>query len=56
MTFPTEGSLNLTDAKGINIQALPESHIRTRGEQVSFDIPLYEVLSSTGGINVEFSW
>jgi len=56
MTFPTVGSLNLTDAKGTNIQALPESHIRTRGEQVSFDIPLYEILSSTGGINVEFSW
>jgi len=56
MTFPTEGSLNMTDAKGITIQALPESHIRTRGEQVSFDIPLYEVLSSTGGINAEFSW
>jgi hypothetical protein len=56
MTFPTEGSLSITDAKGVTIQALPESHIRTRGEQVSFDIPLYEVLSSTEGINVEFSW
>jgi len=56
MTFPTVGSLNLTDAKGLTIQALPESHIRTRGEQVSFDIPLYEVLSSTEGINVEFNW
>ena len=56
MTFPTEGRLNITDAKGINIQALPESHIRTRGEQVSFDIPLYEILSSTEGINVEFNW
>ena len=56
MTFPTEGRLNITDAKGINIPEIPESHIRTRGEQVSFDIPLYEILSSTGGINVEFSW
>ena len=56
MTFPTEGSLTMTDAKGISIPALPESHIRTRGEQVSFDIPLYEILSSTEGINVEFSW
>jgi hypothetical protein len=56
MTFPTEGSLNLTDAKGISIQALPESFINPRGEQVSFDIPLYEVLSSAEGINVEFSW
>ena len=56
MTFPTEGSLNMTNSRGITIQALPESHIRTRGEQVSFDIPLYEVLSSAEGINVEFSW
>jgi len=56
MTFPTEGSLNLTDAKGIQIHALPESLINPRGEQVSFIIPLYEVLSSTEGINVEFSW
>jgi len=56
MTFPTEGSLTVTDAKGITIKALPDSHIRTRGEQVSFDIPLYEVLSSAEGINVEFRW
>ena len=56
MTFPTGGSLNLTDAKGITIQALPESLINSRGEQVSFIIPLYEVLSSSGGINAEFSW
>jgi len=56
MTFPTEGSLNLTDSKGLGIQAIPESFINARGEQVSFDIPLYEVLSSTEGINVEFSW
>jgi len=56
MTFPTEGTLKITDAKGIGIQALPESLINSRGEQVSFIIPLYEVLSSTEGINAEFSW
>jgi len=57
MTFPTEGSLNMTDANGLRITTLPESHISSsKGKQVSFDIPLYEVLSSAGGINAEFSW
>jgi len=56
MTFPTEGSLYLTDAKGLALPAIRGSEIKARGKQVSFAIPLYEILSSAGGINVEFSW
>jgi len=44
------------DAKGSGISVIPGSEIRPAGRQVSFAIPLYEVLSSTEGINVEFSW
>jgi len=56
MTFPAEGRLNITDGKGLNLQSIPGSEIKSTGKQVSFSFPLYEVLSSDGGINVEFSW
>ena len=56
MTFPAGGNLAVTDARGLALPAIPGSEIRPTGKQVSFAIPLYEVLSSTEGINVEFSW
>jgi len=56
MTFPAEGRLTVTDSKGLAIPAIPGGEIRATGRQVSFAIPLYEVLSSAGGINIEFSW
>jgi hypothetical protein len=56
MTFPAEGRLNVTNNKGMGIPAIPGSEIKPAGRQVSFTVPLYEVLSSTEGINVEFSW
>ena len=56
MTFPAGGNLLVTDAKGLALPAMPGSEIKPAGKQVSFAIPLYEVLSSTGGINVEFNW
>jgi len=55
MSFPNEGSLKITDAQGL-LSELPGSEIKQMGKNVSFTLPLYTVLSSTGGINVEFMW
>ena len=54
LTFPAEGSLNITDNHG-NPVNLGNEFI-TKGKKVSFSFPLYEVLSSSEGINIEFRW
>ena len=56
MTFPDEGSLNITDNQGNPLNTGAGSEFNTRGKRVSFSFPLYEVLSSSEGINVVFSW
>ena len=55
MSFPNEGSLNITDSQG-KTAAIPGSEIQGRGKKVSCSIPLGEVLLSSGGIKLEFSW
>jgi len=54
MTFPAEGSLALTDHEGKPLQS--GGDIVAKGKTVSFSLPLYEILSSPGGINAEFGW
>ncbi|MDR0496085.1 MAG: hypothetical protein LBH42_00565 [Treponema sp.] len=56
MSFPSEGSLVITDKYGKSIERISGSEIQARGKKVIFSIPSYEVLSSANGINVEFSW
>jgi len=56
MSFPGTGSLVLSDRQGRPLPAIPGSEIHSPGRKVSFAIPLYQVLSSTDGINAVFSW
>jgi hypothetical protein len=56
MSFPSEGSLVVTDSQGRPLEKIPGSEIHGKGKKVSFSFPLYEVLSSTEGIVVEFRW
>ena len=56
VTFPGTGSLALTDSQGKAITTLPGAEFIQGGKTASFDIPLYQVLSSTDGINAVFSW
>ena len=55
MSFPGEGRLNVTDREGRTFTTAG-SRIVPAGKTVSCFFPLYEVLSSPNGINVEFSW
>jgi hypothetical protein len=56
MNFPAEGNLSVKNSKGLPLAAIPGSEIVSKGKRVSFSFPLYQVLSSTEGINVEFRW
>ena len=56
MTFPGEGSLAVSDSRGKPLTAIPGSEIIPGGKKVSCSFPLYEVLSSAEGLNVEFRW
>jgi len=56
MSFSGEGNLSLTDLKGKPLAAIPGTEINPRGKKVSFTIPIYQVLSSSQGINAVFSW
>ena len=49
-SFPSEGSLAVLDNKGTPIET------PRKGKTVSCSFPLYDVLSSTSGINVELKW
>jgi hypothetical protein len=55
MTFPGEGRLIVTDLEG-SAFATPESRIIPSGKTVSCFFPLYDVLSSPGGVKAEFQW
>ena len=50
MNFPGEGSLTVNDGLGNIIKPL------SRGRNLSASIPLFDVLSSSNGINLEFNW
>ena len=54
VTFPGEGSLAILDRQGLAIS--PGIEFNARGRTVSCSFPLYEILSSRDGINLEFSW
>lgn len=56
MTFPGEGSLALTDNKGNPLKTTPGVEIQPAGKKVSCSFPLYDVITSADGINVEFRW
>ena len=56
MAFPGEGSLVLSNSQGKPLGTIPGSEIRAEGKKVSCSFPLYEVLASAEGINVEFRW
>ena len=56
MSFPGEGSFIVTDNQGRALTAISGSDIHSSGKKVFCSFPLYEVLSSGDGINVEFSW
>jgi len=55
-SFPGEGSLSIADLQGKPLPKIPGSEINPRGKKVSFTIPIYQVLSSSDGINAEFRW
>ncbi|MCL2472481.1 MAG: hypothetical protein FWF26_02280 [Treponema sp.] len=54
MTFPSDGNLALKDNQG-NVRQTGSEFI-PKGKTVSFSLPLYEVLTSSGGLSAEFSW
>ena len=56
MSFPAGGNLAVTDGQGRALAPVPGTEVQASGKKVFFSFPLYEVLSSTDGINVEFSW
>ena len=56
MSFPGEGNLTLNDSQGRTLTDIPGLVLRPSGRNVSVTLPLYEILSSTEGINLEFSW
>jgi hypothetical protein len=56
MIFPNEGSVKITNGRGLSLADIPGSVISSPGKKVSFSLPLYGVLSATEGINVEFRW
>lgn len=55
MNFPKEGKLLVKDNAG-NAISIPGNEIVPSGKKVSFSAPVYEVLSSSGGIKLEFLW
>jgi hypothetical protein len=56
MTFPAEGTLTIRDRQGRPSGAISGTDIHSAGKKVSFSFSLYEVLSATEGITVEFRW
>ena len=54
--LPREGTLLVSDNSGSALTAIPGSRIVSSGKKLFFSFPVYEVLSSKDGINVEFSW
>jgi hypothetical protein len=56
MNLPKEGSVKLTNNKGISLTDIPGSVINSSGRKISCSLPLYSVLSASDGINVEFQW
>ena len=56
MGFLGEASLAVSDSQGRPLAAIPGSEIRSAGRRVSAYFPLYEILASAEGINVEFNW
>jgi hypothetical protein len=56
MSFPSEGSLAITNNLGNPPALVPGGDINPKGRRVFFSFPLFELLSSTEGINAEFSW
>ena len=56
MSFPGEGKLSVSDNRGTPLSTVPGGKINPKGKKVSCSIPLYEVLSATNGMKIEFSW
>jgi len=56
MGFPGEGSLEVSDNQGRALTAIPGSEIQSAGRRVFSSFPLYEVLTATNGMQVEFRW
>ncbi|MCL2380260.1 MAG: hypothetical protein FWC64_01545 [Treponema sp.] len=56
MSFPGTGSLAVLDSQGQPLAPIPSSEIHPSGRRVSGSFPLYEVLTSAGGISLQFSW
>ena len=56
MSFPGEGSLNITDNQGRAYRTMPGGEIQGQGKKVSCSIPLNEVLTSSDGIKLELRW
>lgn len=54
-SFPAEGKLTISDRQGRALE-IKGSDIKPRGKSVYFTLPIYEVLTSTNGINAEFQW
>jgi len=56
MSFPNNGNIKITNGMGRVLSDIPGSVIIPSGKKVSCSLPLYAVLSSAEGINVEFQW
>jgi hypothetical protein len=56
MSFPNEGSVRITNARGFSLDEIPGSTVISSGKKVSCILPLNSVLSASDGINIEFLW
>jgi len=56
MSFPNNGNLKITNGMGRVLTDIQGSVINPSGKKVSCSLPLYSILSSAEGINVEFQW
>jgi hypothetical protein len=56
MGFPNEGSIKITDNRGLSLDEIPGSMIYSSGKKVTCSLPLSSVLSAKDGINIEFLW
>ncbi|MDR2394201.1 MAG: hypothetical protein LBD93_08620 [Treponema sp.] len=56
VAFPGEGSLRVYDRTGSSWDTVPGMTLVPQGKQVSFMVPLGEVLTHNRGLNMEIGW
>jgi len=56
MSFPNEGSVKITNNRGLSLGDVSGSIIIPSGKKVFCSLPVSSVFSASDGINVEFLW